>query len=489
MNTDNLVVYKSNAVIEAGYQLSLNEQRVILAAIGLVDPTKSLSVDDKFILSAKDFCTLFDVSEKNAYKALIDVSERLFSRYVVIEKPDADWDKLKTHWISSIRYNKSSGKIAISFASDIIPYLTQLKGSFTRYELKHIGNMTSTYGVRLYELLMQWKNKGSREVEIVWLKKQFQIEDKYNSIKDLKKYVIEPAIKDINTHSNLTVSWEQRKTGRVVTHLIFTFSEKKQTQEEKEAARITERDAERQKVEREILEYIFPRAKLTDNDYEAMGYELMSASADTTQEPDDKPPKTNITITLTDEQLKCFEWAKNHDHWKKYTRNKKSFLTCFNKMVEGGLKDQWLATLTATPKKEKTFYGVPLSEIEKHARIGESHEQAAVRINRKKAAEKEKKPTPSPPMPKSIGDYIEKIPTKEPHTAAPVMPTQTPKKVMSDEDYKKASIPFLEFCFSVPEKKAAFLKEFNEKGHINIKSIAKGADILRPELEAAGLFD
>jgi plasmid replication initiation protein len=47
-------------------------------------------------------------------------------------------------------------------------------------------------------------------------------------IKDLKKYVIDPAIKDINTHSDYTVSWTQRKTGRNVTHLTFTFG-KKQT--------------------------------------------------------------------------------------------------------------------------------------------------------------------------------------------------------------------------------------------------------------------
>jgi plasmid replication initiation protein len=437
-------------VIEAGYQLSLNEQRVILAAIGLVDPRKELLVTDRFELSAKDFCTLFDVSEKNAYKALIDVSERLFSRYVVIQKPDANWDKLKTHWISSIRYNKSSGKIAISFASDIIPYLSQLKGSFTRYELKHIGNMTSTYGVRLYELLIQWKNKGGREVEIAWLKKQFQIEDKYNSIKDLKKYVIEPAIKDINTHSNLTVSWEQRKTGRAVTHLIFTFSEKKQTQEEKEAARITERDAERQKLEREILEDIFPRAKLTDNDYETMGYELMSASADTTQEPDDKPPKTDITITLTDEQLKCFEWAKNHDHWKKYTRNKKSFLTCFNKMVEGGLKDQWLATLTATPK-EKMILGVPMSEIDKQARGTESYEQAAARINREKDTKK-------PP--------------------APIKPE------ISLKEYENSRLEVIKAF--VANKKEDLLKEFAVRGCVSNNALGT---IIEHDLRLAGLFD
>jgi plasmid replication initiation protein len=229
MNNNNLTVYKSNAVIQAGYQLTLNEQRVVLACIGLVDSRKELLVTDRFELSAKDFVTLFGVSEKNAYKALIEVAQTLFKRYVVIEKPFPDKpniNKLQTHWISSICYMETEGKIALMFAPDLIPYLSQLQGSFTRYDLKHIGNMTSTYGIRLYELLMQWKTTGKREIEIEWLKKQFELDASYDRMFDLKKRVIDPAIKDINTHSNYQVSWEQRKTGRKVTHLTFTFAEK-----------------------------------------------------------------------------------------------------------------------------------------------------------------------------------------------------------------------------------------------------------------------
>jgi plasmid replication initiation protein len=86
--------------------------------------------------------------------------------------------------------------------------------------------MTCIYAIRLYELLMQWKTTGKREIEIDWLKKQFEIEDKYAAIKDLKKRIIDPAVKDINEHSNFNVVWEQRKTGRRVTHLTFTFAEK-----------------------------------------------------------------------------------------------------------------------------------------------------------------------------------------------------------------------------------------------------------------------
>ena len=54
------------------------------------------------------------------------------------------------------------------------------------------------------------------------------METKYKSIKDFKKYVLEPAIRDINTYSDLKASYTQRKTGRRVTHLIFHFQSNEQ---------------------------------------------------------------------------------------------------------------------------------------------------------------------------------------------------------------------------------------------------------------------
>jgi plasmid replication initiation protein len=234
--TSQLTVYKSNQIIEASYRLSLNEQRVILACIGQVKSSEKLLVTDKFELSAKDFAKLFSISEDRAYSELQSIAKTLYQRSVTIHNPDASRPKLKkleTRWISSIGYMPEEGKIILCFAQDMLPYLSELKGQFTKYELKHIGDMTSLYGIRVYELLMQWKTTGKREIEIDWLKQQLEIEDKYPSIKDLKKYVIDPAVKDINTHSNYQVSWEQRKTGRKVTHLTFTFTEKQPLTPEK----------------------------------------------------------------------------------------------------------------------------------------------------------------------------------------------------------------------------------------------------------------
>ena len=222
----NLTIYKANKVVEAGYKLTLNEQRVVLACIGKINSNEPLAVSDKFELSAKDFAVMFGVSEDTAYNQLVEVAKTLYERNVIIEAPDKDSERIETRWISGIRYQKASGKIVLYFAQLMIPYLSEIKNQFTRYDLKNISGMSSIYGIRMYELLMQWHSKGHREVSVEWLKNQFELGNEYERIFDLKKRVIEPAVKDINTHSNLTVLHTYKKTGRNVTHVIFEFKEK-----------------------------------------------------------------------------------------------------------------------------------------------------------------------------------------------------------------------------------------------------------------------
>jgi plasmid replication initiation protein len=258
MANKKLTVYKANQVIEAGYRLTLNEQRVVLACITQVNSKEALLVTDQFELSAKDFAKLFSVSEDRAYHALVEVTESLFNRYIVIDKPfphDPTITSLKTRWISTIYYKADSGKVVLCFAQAMLPYLSELKGQFTRYDLEHIGKMTSIYAICLYELLAQWQSIGKREIELDWLKKQFEIEDLYPDMHNLKKRVLDPAVKDINTHSNFEVTWEQRKTGRKVTHLIFTFAEKQLLTPKKQKKTATKVNVKKETVKIDNIEH------------------------------------------------------------------------------------------------------------------------------------------------------------------------------------------------------------------------------------------
>lgn len=223
-NNDKRLVVKANKLIEASYYLTLNEQRLILLAITKVRRDSALYTHDEFVISAEDWISIFQVEPKNAYRDLQAISRQLFERYITIESTRGN--PLVTRWISSIEYLAKDGKLVITFAQNILPFLTVLEKEFTKYRLEFVSKMTSIYAVRLYELLVQWNSTGTREIELDWLKKTFQITETYAEIRNFKARVIEPAITQINSHSDLTVSYTQRKTGRVVTHFTFVFSPK-----------------------------------------------------------------------------------------------------------------------------------------------------------------------------------------------------------------------------------------------------------------------
>ena len=164
-----------------------------------------------------------------AYQNLKAAAERLFRREVTLhEAPNGQGGaKIRlTRWVQEVVYQKDQGTIALRFSQPMVPYLSQLTEQFTRYALTDVARMDSAHAIRLYELLCQWRDAGQREVSIEWLREAFQLEGKYPAIKDFKRWVIQPAIEQINEHSPLWVKWDQRKTGRRVSHLVFTFGEK-----------------------------------------------------------------------------------------------------------------------------------------------------------------------------------------------------------------------------------------------------------------------
>jgi len=192
----------------------------------------------QFEISAAEIADLVGLDNfSNAYRDLKKAAEKLYDRSVIIDDPDPDNPKVsqrKTRWISSIDYIPGEGRLVLNFAGGIIPYLSKLSKEFTKYKLKHVAKFESIYSIRLYELLVQWSSAGEREIEVEWLKKQFQVSDKYSRLGDLKKRVIEPAILEINEHSNLWVEYGQRKSGRSVTHFQFKFGVKGGKKKKKE---------------------------------------------------------------------------------------------------------------------------------------------------------------------------------------------------------------------------------------------------------------
>lgn len=224
------LVYKANALVEASYRLSLYEQRIILACIAQIRRDEPLTDQALYTVSAQQIAEMTDTKLGTAYQNLKAASERLYRREVTLHEAPNGNGRAKvrlTRWVQTIEYQESEGVVALRFGTDMVPYLSQLSAQFTRYALADVASMTSGHGIRLYELLCQWRDSGHREVAVEWLREALQLGEQYPNIRDLKRRVIQPAVEQINEHSPLWVKWDQRKTGRRVSHLVFTFGEKK----------------------------------------------------------------------------------------------------------------------------------------------------------------------------------------------------------------------------------------------------------------------
>ena len=220
MNKNHVV--KSNQVIEASYQLSAVEQRIVLAAISRI-PKNQLITDDELYPVSVDELKQLGVHEKTAYRDLKEGINRLYERSINLSIDDKS---IKMRWVQEIQFLDSQSVIGIRFSKPILPFISNLSREFTKYALSDIAGINSGYGIRIYELLVQYRQIGKREISVESLRTMLELGKKYPLFADFKKRVIDTAIDQINEYSPLKVTYEQKKTGRKVTHIIFSFKEK-----------------------------------------------------------------------------------------------------------------------------------------------------------------------------------------------------------------------------------------------------------------------
>ena len=220
--TNDLTVVKANSLIEASYRLTLDEMRLLALTIGTMNPKSDQQV---FEFSVSEFVNQFpDVNVDRAYTQIKSAIERISERWV---KTEDERHVTKFRWVSSQTYFKKEGRFKIALTNEIMPYLTQLKGQFTQYQLNHISGFSSVHAIRLYELFTQYKRLGDRYISVEDLKKWLQLEDKYDRYNNLNQRVLTPALSEINEKSDLFVEYEPIKKGRKVTGIEFSITYEK----------------------------------------------------------------------------------------------------------------------------------------------------------------------------------------------------------------------------------------------------------------------
>ncbi|WP_454770879.1 replication initiation protein [Escherichia coli] len=223
-----LIAYKSNALIEASYKLTLQEQRFLLVCISrLKSGEDSPSPDEQktMTITAAEFHDAFPDMGRQHAEARLKGGDRSPLGQVSNHQ---ERGKTKSSAGSSTRRSISKVRRSRYHLPDaIMPYLTQLKGLFTGSREERLQPF-STYSIRIYELLQQFRSTSDRTIAIDDFRTMLAVEDKYQQFKDLNKMIIKPAITELNEKSDLVVTVETIKKGRTVVALHFRFKEDKQ---------------------------------------------------------------------------------------------------------------------------------------------------------------------------------------------------------------------------------------------------------------------
>ena len=220
------IVGKSNLLIRASYKLTLNEQRLILLVIAGINSQRAairpgFNQVDGIRITAAEFAAAWNLPPNEAYYALKEATLEFYERSII----DIVGKRIeKMRWVSRIVYHDGEGWAELSLSPHVVPHLTDLGKKFTEYRLGQVSSLRSTYSIRLFEWCVQFADTGWMQILTGDITNRLGIAPM--RYVDLRRKIIEPAVKELQAKSNIDISWEPIKTGRQVTSIKFTFAER-----------------------------------------------------------------------------------------------------------------------------------------------------------------------------------------------------------------------------------------------------------------------
>jgi len=257
---EDAIVIRHNKLLEARYRLTIQEMRLVL---WLISEIQQGDEDFKpYRLRIEDLANFvgFSLEGGKTYREIAEVTGRLRTRALDIEDMDTG-ELIQATWLASARYYWKQGYVDLKLAPDLIPYLLKLKDRYKGMYLRHLLSLKSIYSVRLYDLLKQYENIGSRTIDIALLREYCKIpDDDYKYYKDLRVWVVDSARREINEKTDIFFDYEEIKTGRKVTSLQFTI--KKNKNDQKQAVEIIDAIPEAIKEESPYLKKLIAHGVL-----------------------------------------------------------------------------------------------------------------------------------------------------------------------------------------------------------------------------------
>jgi plasmid replication initiation protein len=225
-------VTMSNALTRAAHGLTLGEKRVIAWAVSTLDSRQVLKPGEvpTTRISAMDYAKEFEVDSDTAYDQLQGAAKALYNRSITFYEPAHKRNgkplpptMVRMRWVGEAKYQAGEGWIELAWWPKLLPHLTGLRKQFTSYQLQQASALRSVYSWRLLELLTRFKSTGKAEYTIEDFKASMEAPASLSDFGQVKRRIIDPAVKELTQKDGWLIQWEPIKAGRKVKSLRFTF--------------------------------------------------------------------------------------------------------------------------------------------------------------------------------------------------------------------------------------------------------------------------
>lgn len=221
MKKNSIVRKKNSLIMDSSYNLSLEEQRIIITLCSMVKSSDEDFKEYKF--KVKEFLKIIGVKDQSKYTELPKITKGLMSKPFEIREGNKI---IQLNWLCESVYLTNQGTVSLMFSPSLKPYLLRLGKLYTSYKLENILELRSKYSIRIYEILKcnQFKNQ-ELILEVDELKTMLGIGSKeYPNYGNLKQKVLNVTKKEIGEKTDIKFDFREIKTGRKITSVAFSMN-------------------------------------------------------------------------------------------------------------------------------------------------------------------------------------------------------------------------------------------------------------------------
>lgn len=242
-----------NKLFNCKYSLTLWQEKLLKGILFLVQKENQNAYEYTIRVDKSELKKLMFGNSRPNDGRMFAVFKNLMSRVVKLKSRDGDF--ILTHWVQTLTYEEKTNQVVVEFEPKLIPILTQY-GNFTLLDTNVVFGAKCVWTERLYPLLRQYKDFGHRELMWSDIKDSWELSKSYQTMGNFIKWVLKPAVEEINLLSDIRVSYNYIYAGRFISGFRFTIREKPQ-------ATVTIETTAKEGVKNSIIKAIL---KWTDDD-------------------------------------------------------------------------------------------------------------------------------------------------------------------------------------------------------------------------------